>query len=189
MGRPLRPLFSVDLYVGIEKKLYRPWTHSDNRCQMRDARCEIPPSRRYSILDPRSAHSPNLRVAATDGRGRERGVSGAGLWAVPWRWCVATVVSCQEFCPQMTQITQIHTKNNICVNLRDLRGNELIALASRALTSGLAYQLEASSIEHRFTPAVVRKPECPSNTGPAPAYEYRACPRRCRRSLGSSSDA
>jgi hypothetical protein len=30
LGRPLRPLFSVGLYVGIEKRLYLPPTHTND---------------------------------------------------------------------------------------------------------------------------------------------------------------
>jgi len=48
----------------------------------------------------------------------------------------------------MTQITQLHTKKHVCVNLRDLRENLLSALTSRAITSGLTYHLAASCILH-----------------------------------------
>jgi hypothetical protein len=54
-----------------------------------------------------------------------------------------------HFCPQMTQITQIHTGKNICVNLRDLRENQLDGSIRRAFTDRLAYRLEASSIQWR----------------------------------------
>jgi hypothetical protein len=53
-----------------------------------------------------------------------------------------------RLCPQMTQITQIHTKKNICVNLRDLRENSFSVQSSRKMTSGLTFDLAASGIRH-----------------------------------------
>jgi hypothetical protein len=48
-----------------------------------------------------------------------------------------------RFFPQMTQI---HTKKNICVNLRDLRGNSFNVQSGREMTSWLTFDLAASSL-------------------------------------------
>ena len=51
--------------------------------------------------------------------------------------------------PQMTQITQIHAEENICVVLRDLRGISLNVPQGRSLTSRSTPHFAASSIEYR----------------------------------------
>jgi hypothetical protein len=48
----------------------------------------------------------------------------------------------------MTQITQIHTEKNTCVDLRDLRETQFGASKRSAITSDLTYRFEASSIQH-----------------------------------------
>jgi len=49
----------------------------------------------------------------------------------------------------MTQIAQIHTQGNICVNLRDLRENKSNPSTGRSFSRRLAYQLAASGIKYR----------------------------------------
>jgi len=76
---------------------------------------------------------------------------------------------------QMTQITQIHTKKTICVNLRDLRGIVLGFEGGHVLIGryGLPFggiQHPASSIQHPASTSP--KPQASShkkNTPPFPA--------------------